>query len=269
MSIRELNADDYRKRGKWGMVRDLLTPLPADKGYDLICQRIPLHRTGYALAAPKDPDTGERMEYGKYETNHCGVMCIQVEIEGYADDTRTWSYAILDKIAQMALAPIGNWIRQNGYPDFVYKPRLDRGIGKGSYGIHGAARMSWQEWQTGIRASDNQPWNLTTHQEVPLNEHYDCGQLDIKRIADTANSMLVPVSETQPTIKPSTVKSPTEPVKEPVINQETENAAKQAQLTSIMDQLVEISGHADDLSEELASMAEGIADVYQQVGKLL
>lgn len=121
-------------------------------------QLISLDRTGYALLHPA----------GAPETNHMG-RCIQVEIAGHARDTHEWPDEWLRWIALEVVRPIHE---HAGVPLVAHRP-----VGLDSveaYGRHAPTRMSRAAWRTFS--------GFCTHQNVPDNEHWDCGRLDLGRI---------------------------------------------------------------------------------------
>jgi len=202
------------------------------------------------------------------ETNHEGGACVQIEVESFAADSRSWNFQLLDKLAELVVAQVAQYLRDNGWPKFTLQPYADRGVGGASYGFKGQGRMSRAEWESG-RRKDGKSWTLTGHNQIPWQRHWDPGALDYGRIAETANKLLKPAAvPTQPepvkpvVITPSAPASKPEPKTEPVITQDVLDKAREKELTGIMDELVRLSGVADDLAEE-------IAEVYQSVGKLV
>lgn len=122
-------------------------------------QLIPLNRTGYALKAVRGT-----------ETNHMG-RCIQVEIAGRAAETHTWPDEWLRWIAEEVVRPIHE---HGGVPLVTHRP-----VGEPSrsgYGTAAACRMSIDRWR---RFS-----GFCTHQNVPGNDHWDAGRLDLGRIIE-------------------------------------------------------------------------------------
>lgn len=208
-SFADANAWSYTK--KWGSA---VRKKKVRDGYDLVCQRIPFDRTAYALRAPK-------INGMKYETNHAGRHCIQVEIEGYAGDTQNWPDSMLEVLGKQVVAPIVRWLRQNGHPNFELKPYKAVGLASGSftaedgvpvtwsaYGdykvtekkdkktgkvvsrkISGYARMSYEDWLHCTGGQEGE-WNIATHQQIPKNTHWDCGRMDLGKICEHANAEL-------------------------------------------------------------------------------
>jgi hypothetical protein len=109
-------------------------------------QHVPLDRSSYAL----------RNLAGGCETNTTGI--IQIEIVGYAADTWSWSPERLKWLGEEVLAPI-----------FEACPSIPRGP------VYSGPRMTCAEWDV---------WSggQCGHRDVPENDHWDPGDLDLSQI---------------------------------------------------------------------------------------
>ena len=126
---------------------------------DLLLQSIPLDRSAYALARP-----------GSIQTNR--LHAVQVECWGYAAKMGSAGADTIAWLADRLLAPVAGMVPIN----------LDRvsptGPGEPCFGKNSPCRMTAEEWQ----AFDG----VTGHRNVPDNEHWDPGQLDLAAIAARA-----------------------------------------------------------------------------------
>lgn len=116
-------------------------------------QHVPLDRAAYAL----------RNVSGGTETNRDNV--IQVEIEGYAQNTTLWSVRDYMVLAYDVIEPIMKAVPgiQMNFAEFA---------GSDGYGTNGAVRMSAAEW--------DRFGGVLGHANVPENTHWDPGKLDTK-----------------------------------------------------------------------------------------
>jgi hypothetical protein len=122
-------------------------------------QTVPLDRSAFALAHPR----------GAPETNKAGAL--QVEVFGYAADTGDWPDDWLDGIAYLIRRCINA-----GYP--VDLSEIAATTGSDGYGPGGTVRFDWPRWATFP--------GLCGHANVPGNDHWDPGRLDLARIAELA-----------------------------------------------------------------------------------
>lgn len=111
---------------------------------------------------------------GGVETNR--LRCIQVEINGRAEEAGNWPDAKLRWLATQVFAPIVAWIRSTGGdinldPAAVPLP----GAIPNSARADAPQRMSWAQW--------NSHNSLVGHRHVPENDHWDAGLLDMRRLA--------------------------------------------------------------------------------------
>ena len=121
-------------------------------------QIVPLDRSAFALAHPRNTP----------ETNKAGA--IQVEIEGRASSMHELSRADLDWLTDELIGPVcaavgidpARWIQGN--PDV-----------NSSYGANSVTRLSWKDW-----AQFN---GICSHQNVPGNDHWDAGGLDLAYVS--------------------------------------------------------------------------------------
>jgi hypothetical protein len=133
--------------------------------HQVAIQLIDLERSAYALA--HKPDTSP-------ETNRAGV--IQVEIDGRAEESHTWSTAKLDWITDTIVAPA---CRAMGVDTRVFRKCL---------GKHDGVVLA--KASSPIRFTDRDEWyafdGLFGHQHAPGisgNEHWDPGRLDLAYIS--------------------------------------------------------------------------------------
>jgi hypothetical protein len=126
---------------------------------DLLLQTIPLNKSAYALARP-----------GIIQTNR--LHAVQVELWGFAAKMGQVSSEVLDWLAHRVLAPVARLVPID--LTVVRKPTL----GERCYGKTSPCRMSAQDWQafTGVCG----------HKDVPDNDHWDPGNLDLPGIAARA-----------------------------------------------------------------------------------
>lgn len=121
---------------------------------------------------------------GGVETNR--KPCIQIEINGYADDAGSWPDAKLKWIGEKVLSPIFDWLNTAGFGlDVTQIPAP--GPHGGSASETAVQRMSFDEW--------NKFHGICGHRHVPENDHYDPDQMDIKKTVEYAvnfKSPLVP-----------------------------------------------------------------------------
>jgi hypothetical protein len=112
-------------------------------------QHVPLDSSCYAL----------RNLQGGCQTNTTGI--IQIEIVGYAAESWSWSKQRLQWLGEEVLRPI-----LAAYPDI---PRS----------IYNGWRMTCDEW-------DAWPGGICGHRDVPENDHWDPGDLQLAQILDYA-----------------------------------------------------------------------------------
>lgn len=118
---------------------------------------------------------------GGVETNR--DSCIQIEVNGHADDAGNWSDAKLRWLGADVIAPIVRWVRsQGGDIDLTDVPAP--GPHGGSARVDAVQRMSFARWD-----SFN---GVCGHRHVPENEHYDPDQLDLVKVCGYAAAALGP-----------------------------------------------------------------------------
>lgn len=141
----------------------------ADYERDLVIECIALDQAAKALWN----------EPGGVETNR--QRCIQVELNGRADDAGSWPDAKLRWIATAVLVPIVKWIRaQGGDIDLTDVP--EPGPHANSARVDAPQRMAFPRWNT---------FNgVCGHRHAPENDHYDADQLDMRAIATYAAAEL-------------------------------------------------------------------------------
>ena len=126
-------------------------------------QTVDLRTPAYALLHPRRTP----------ETNHRGP-CLQVEIEGFARNSRTWPAAWYENIAQDVVAPLELFCRSEYNQPLItgrsttslrFADELD---GLGALAWTGSpVRLSEPEWVVAH--------GLVGHQHVPYNSHWDPG----------------------------------------------------------------------------------------------
>lgn len=111
-------------------------------------------------------------EPGGVETNR--QRCVQVEINGFAEEAAGWSQDKLRWLGREVIAPIVRWIRsQGGNIDLTDIP--EPGAIGGSAYVFAPQRMTYSRWAT---------FNgICGHRHVPENDHWDGGGLDMRAIA--------------------------------------------------------------------------------------
>ena len=121
-------------------------------------QVVPLDRSAFALEHPA----------GTPETNKAGA--VQVEIEGNAQDMAGLSFEDLDWLADEVIGPA---CAATG----VDASQFIQGVGSAtvSAGRSAQTRMSWVQWAVFH--------GICSHQNVPGNEHWDAGGLDLAHIS--------------------------------------------------------------------------------------
>lgn len=123
---------------------------------NLLLQTIPLDRSAYALARP-----------GSIQTNR--LRTIQVECWGFAAKMVNATPEVLAWLADRVLAPVARLVPIN------LNQVSPTGPGEPCYGKNSSCRMKPDEWQA---------FNgVCGHKNVPDNDHWDPGQLDLGAIA--------------------------------------------------------------------------------------
>ena len=138
---------------------------------DLLLQTLPLNKSAYALARP-----------GGIQTNR--LRAVQVELWGFAAKMGQVSPEVIDWLARRVLAPVAGLVPID--LTVARKPTL----GVQCYGKTSPCRMSAQDWQvfTGVCG----------HKDVPDNDHWDPGNLDLPAIAARARAILAPAPAPAP-----------------------------------------------------------------------
>ncbi|MGH2741471.1 MAG: YcbK family protein [Thermoleophilaceae bacterium] len=128
---------------------------------NLLLQTIPLNRSAYALARP-----------GSIQTNR--LRTIQVEVWGFAAKMVNATPEMLTWLADRVLAPVARLVPIN------LNQVSPTGPGEPCYGKNSSCRMRPDEWQA---------YNgVCGHKNVPDNDHWDPGQLDLEAIAARART---------------------------------------------------------------------------------
>jgi len=133
-------------------------------------QTVDLRTPAYALLHPRRTP----------ETNHRGP-CLQVEIEGFARNTRTWPAAWYENIAQDVVAPLELFCRRE-YDQPLITGRSTTSL-RFADELDGLGTLAW----TGspVRLS-NPEWvvahGLVGHQHVPYNSHWDPGHFRMSEL---------------------------------------------------------------------------------------
>jgi hypothetical protein len=132
---------------------------------DLLLQTIPLNKSAYALARP-----------GSNQTNR--LHAVQVELWGFAAKMGQVPPEVLDWLACRVLAPVARLV-----PIDLTVARQPT-LGERCYGRTSPCRMSAQDWLafTGVCG----------HKDVPDNDHWDPGNLDLPGIAVRARAIVAP-----------------------------------------------------------------------------
>jgi hypothetical protein len=153
----EPSADAFRR-----LAADHATPphLWAMPSANLLLQTVPLNRSAYALARP-----------GSTQTNR--LQAVQVELWGFAAKMAGASQATLDWLADRVLAPVARMVPIN--LDNVRPPG-----GEYCYGSGSPCRMRPEEW---ARFD-----GVCGHKDVPDNDHWDPGGLNMAAIAARAKT---------------------------------------------------------------------------------
>jgi peptidoglycan hydrolase-like protein with peptidoglycan-binding domain len=155
-------------------------------------QCISLDRAGYALARRTS-----------VQTNRAGA--VQIEIIGRAATTQDWPTEWLDWLADEVIGPVCKvaGINHNHFKDF-------KGAGEGIVLATASSpiRMSEAEWMA---------WDgICAHQNVPTNDHWDVGNLNIQyivaRINKGAQTPVKPKPPTKPVVPPASSVAPIRPV---------------------------------------------------------
>ncbi len=128
---------------------------------NLLLQTIPLNRSAYALARP-----------GSIQTNR--LRAIQVEVWGFAAEMVNATPDVLNWLADRVLAPVARLVPIN------LNQVRPTGPGEPCYGKNSSCRMTPAEWQAfnGVGG----------HKDVPDNDHWDPGQLNLGAIAARARA---------------------------------------------------------------------------------
>lgn len=143
---------------------------------DLLLQTVPLDRSAYALARP-----------GSIQTNR--LRTIQVECWGFAAKMVNATPEVLAWLADRVLAPVARLVPIN------LNQVSPTGPGEPCYGKNSSCRMRSDEWQA---------FNgVCGHKNVPDNDHWDPGQLDLGAIAARARASVGATSYIQRERPPS------------------------------------------------------------------
>jgi len=117
---------------------------------------------------------------GTPETNRRGP-CLQVELEGFARDTRSWPNEYYANIAQDVVRPLDRFCRETYGATLVGGPTTRRLIYADELDPFGPLattssplRLSPTEW--------NAAHGLIGHQHVPFNTHWDPGRFQMERM---------------------------------------------------------------------------------------
>ncbi len=129
---------------------------------DLLLQTIPLNRSAYALARP-----------GNLQTNR--LHAVQVEVWGFAAEMGDVHPQVLAWLAERLLAPVARLVPIN-------LGSTQPAGGRHCIGKASRCRMTRQEWYA---------FNgVCGHQNVPDNDHWDPGKLDVAVIAARARATM-------------------------------------------------------------------------------
>jgi hypothetical protein len=134
-------------------------------------QGLPLSRSAYALAHPS----------GTPNTNTAGA--IQVEVFGFAADTPGWDVQC-DNLGTDVLGPI----LAAGWP--INTAQVAPTTGNDGYGTDGAVRFdqgTWAGWA-----------GVCCHSNVPNNDHWDAGAIDLARVVRAAGGTPAPMPTPPP-----------------------------------------------------------------------
>ena len=145
-------------------------PYPPHIWYDaerrILYQTVPLGRSAYALYQPKNTH---------YVTNK--AKAIQVELGGYSDYIANEPQSWLDHIAEDVLIPVAQWIATTGESLTIMK-LPEPWVIPGSASAEAPQRLSIDSWCN---------WDgICTHANVPANDHWDTGAMDIWQISQHA-----------------------------------------------------------------------------------
>jgi len=153
----EPSADAFRRLAAGHATPPHLWAMPSA---DLLLQTIPLNRSAYALARPSSTQTNR-------------LQAVQVELWGFAANMAGASQATLNWLADRVLAPVARMVPIN--LDNVRPPG-----GEHCYGTGSPCRMSAEEW---ARFD-----GVCGHKDVPTNDHWDPGGLNMAAIAARAKA---------------------------------------------------------------------------------
>lgn len=203
----------HRVLGGWKLVihgTDSLANLDAEVNYN---NKNKTYATYQLLLAPAERRVAQQAEFGQYvggmknpdraliDTN--GSRCIQVCILGKSAQAHQLPVDQLDWIGEV-LAPL---VREFNIPNLVvdlntYGPAFSYTAAKSTT----KNRQFWQPYKT------FEHWTgWTMHGNVPLNDHWDHGWIDLKRVANTATRVAFPPAPPAPV--PTPVPSgPTTPI---------------------------------------------------------
>ena len=135
-------------------------------GLDWFAQGLPLNKAAYALAHPS----------GTPNTNNAGA--IQIELFGFAADTPGWPGDWVDRLGSRVLAAV----LSAGWP--IDPNNVAPTAGNEGYGTSGAVRFDDGTW-----AGFN---GVCGHANVPSNDHWDPGALDLGRVVRAAGGAPAP-----------------------------------------------------------------------------
>jgi hypothetical protein len=153
----EPSADAFRRLAASHATPPHLWAMPSA---DLLLQTIPLNRSAYALARP-----------GSTQTNR--LQAVQVELWGFAAKMAGASQATLNWLADRVLAPVARMVPIN-------LDNVRPAGGEYCYGSGSPCRMSAEEW---ARFD-----GVCGHKDVPTNDHWDPGGLNLAAIAARAKT---------------------------------------------------------------------------------
>lgn len=119
---------------------------------------------------------------GEHSPNSAGGVTIQIEIVGYARDTRSWSQAKCDRLRRLLEA-----IADDIGMEYVF-PALF--TGEAGYGIGGEVRYDWETW---VKLP-----GVFGHSHVPYNDHWDPGDLPVEKMIDNDDGDTKPIPPIDP-----------------------------------------------------------------------
>lgn len=134
-------------------------------------QTVPLGRSAFALYQP-----GNSLHY----TNK--ARALQVEISGRAAQTATWPQDWLTNIAIDVIVPICQWVAAHTGAQINLANVPPPGPDANSASEYAVQRLSELVWATVSM--------VCSHRHVPYNDHWDTGQLDVKRICEHARMII-------------------------------------------------------------------------------